>query len=89
MTRRQTRLAVQWESVLIALLGTGLGVLIGVFLGWSISVAIRGGGLATVTLPFGALAVIVVLALLGGVLAAMRPARRAARLDILGAIATE
>ena len=89
MTRRQTRTAVRWESVLIALLGTGLGVLIGVFLGWSISVTIRGGGLATFTIPFGALAIIVVLALLGGVAAGMRPARRAARLDILRAIASE
>ncbi len=35
--------------------------LIGVFLGWSISVTIRGGGLARFTIPFGALAVIVVL----------------------------
>ena len=73
MTRRQTRTAVRLESVLIALLGTGLGVLIGVFLGWSISVTIRGGGLATFTIPFGALAVIVVLAVLGGVIASMRP----------------
>ena len=89
MTRRQTRTAVRWESVLIALLGTGLGVIIGVFLGWSISVTIRGGGLATFTIPFGALAIIVVLALLGGVAAGMRPARRAARLDILRAIASE
>ena len=53
MTRRQTRTAVRWESVLIALLGTGLGVLIGIFFGWSISVTIRGGGLATFTIPFG------------------------------------
>ena len=52
MTRRQTRTAVRWESLLIALLGTGLGVLIGVFFGWSISVTIRGGGLGQFTLPF-------------------------------------
>jgi putative ABC transport system permease protein len=89
MTRRQTRTTVRWESVLIAVLGTGLGVLIGVFLGWSISVTIRGGGLAAFTIPFGALAVIVVLAVLGGVIAAARPARRAARVDILHAIASD
>jgi putative ABC transport system permease protein len=88
-TRRQTRATVRWESVLIALLGTGLGVLIGVFLGWSISVTIRGGGLAAFTIPWVALAVIVALALLGGVVAAARPARRAARVNILHAIAAD
>ena len=89
MTRRQTRTAVRWEAVLVALLGTGLGVLIGIFFGWSISVAIRGAGLATVSIPFVSLLVVVVLAVAGGVLAAIRPARRAARLDVLRAIATE
>ena len=45
MTRHQTRSAVRWESVLIALLGTGLGPRLGVFFGWSISVTIRDAGL--------------------------------------------
>ena len=89
MTRRQTRAAIRWESVLISLLGTGLGVLIGMFFGWSISVTIRDGGLATFTIPWRALLVVVALALVGGVLATFRPARRAARLDVLHAIATE
>ena len=89
MTRRQTRAAVRWESVLIALLGTGLGVLVGIFFGWSISVTIRDAGLATLHRPVVVIAIIVVLAVLGGVIAAIRPARRAARLDVLHAIATE
>jgi putative ABC transport system permease protein len=89
MTRRQTGSAVRWESVLVTLLGTGLGALVGIFFGWSISVTIRGEGLGTFSIPFAALAVVVVLAVFGGVIAALRPARRAARLDILQAIATE
>jgi putative ABC transport system permease protein len=89
MTRRQTRTAVRWESVLIALLGTGLGVIVGIFFGWSISVTIRDAGLGTFTIPLATLAVVVVLAVLGAVVATLRPARRAARLDILNAIAME
>ena len=89
MTRHQLRTTVRWESVLVSLLGAGLGALVGIFFGWSISVAIRGSGLSTFTVPVVSLAVIVVLAVLGGVIAATRPASRAARLDILRAIATE
>jgi putative ABC transport system permease protein len=89
MTRRQVRAAVRWEAVLVALLGTGLGIIIGVFFGWSISVTIRDAGLGTFTLPVTPLVVIVALAVIGGVVAALRPAHRAARLDVLRAIATE
>jgi putative ABC transport system permease protein len=89
MTRHQTRAAVRWESVPIALLGTITGAFVGLFFGWSISVTIRGGGLGTFTVPIAPIVVIVVLAVLGGVIAALRPARRAARLDVLQAIATE
>jgi putative ABC transport system permease protein len=71
------------------LLGTGLGVLIGVFFGWAISVTIRDAGLSTFVIPLQPLAFIALVAVLGGLLAAARPARRAARLDVLRAIATE
>ena len=57
MTRHQTRHAVRWEAALVALLGTGLGVLVGVFFGWSISVTIRDDGLAAFTVPVGSLVV--------------------------------
>jgi putative ABC transport system permease protein len=89
MSRRQTRSSVRWESVLIALLGTGLGALLGVFFGWSISVAVRDAGLDQFTIPVVSVVVIALLAVLGALLAAARPARRASRLDVLRAIATE
>jgi putative ABC transport system permease protein len=89
MTRRQTRAAVRWESMLIALLGTSLGIALGVFFGWSISVTVRDDGLGQFALPAVSMVVIAALGVIGGLLASIRPARRAARLDVLRAIATE
>lgn len=89
MTRRQTRSSVRWESVIVALLGTAFGVLLGIFFGWSISVTIREAGLATFTLPVLPIVVIAAIAVVGAVLAASRPARRASRLDVLQSIAAE
>lgn len=90
MTRGQLRSAVRWESVLIALLGTLLGLGVGTFFAW---VFVRGladeGLLSTLVVPGGQLAVIVGVAAVSGVLAAIGPARRAARLDVLRAIAAE
>jgi putative ABC transport system permease protein len=70
-------------------LGSAVGIALGVFFGWSISVTIRNGGLGTFTLPAVPLVVIAVIAVVGAVIAAIRPARRAARLDVLRAIANE
>jgi putative ABC transport system permease protein len=89
MTRRQTRAAVSWEAVLIAMLGAVLGLVIGGIFGWSISVTLRNQGLGTFVLPVTSLIVITVLAVVGAVLASLRPAWRAARLDILRAISSE
>ena len=89
MTRHQVRSVVRWESVLLALLGTGSGLVLGVFFGWSISVTLRDGGLTRFAFPVLSIVVVAALALLGALLAAARPARRAARLDVLNAIADE
>jgi putative ABC transport system permease protein len=89
MTRGQTRMSVRLESVLVALLGTTLGLVVGVFFGWSISVTLRDEGLTAFNMPVMSLLVIVVLALAGGIIAALRPSRRAAKLDVLAAIASE
>lgn len=89
MSRRQTRRSVRWEAVLVALLGTMVGLVLGVFFGWSISVTLRDEGLGAFSLPVMSLVVIALLAVFGALVAAIRPARRAARLDVLRAIATE
>jgi putative ABC transport system permease protein len=89
MTRRQVRSVVRWESLLLALLGTGSGLVLGTFFGWAISVTVRGGSLTGFAMPYVSIVVVAALALTGALLAAVRPARRAARLDVLKAIANE
>jgi putative ABC transport system permease protein len=89
MTRRQLRATVRYESVIIALLGTTLGLAIGTAFGWAIVTALADQGLDTFSVPFTQLAVVTGFAALAGVAAAALPARRAARLDVLEAITTE
>ncbi len=87
MTRRQLRSSIRWESVLIALLGTALGAVVGVFFGWAIVEALRDDGFSELRFPVGQLLIAVALAAIAGVVAATLPARRAARMNVLGAVA--
>ncbi|HEV7887647.1 MAG TPA: FtsX-like permease family protein [Acidimicrobiales bacterium] len=86
MTRGQLRSTVRWESVIIALFGTVLGLVIGAFFGWSMVKALADEGFTTFRLPVGSLLTVAVLAALAGVAAAIGPARRSAKLDVLAAI---
>ncbi|HET6772987.1 MAG TPA: ABC transporter permease [Acidimicrobiales bacterium] len=90
-TRRQVRSMVRWESVVIATFGAVTGIALGVFLGWALvqAVGTASGGLGVFALPADRLGVVLVVGAIAGVLAGLRPARRAARLDVLAAIATE
>ena len=89
MTRRQLRSTIRWESVIIAVQGALLGLGIGVFFGWALVKAMEDEGLNTLALPVQSLLVVVLLAALAGVVAAILPARRASRLDVLRAVVTE
>jgi putative ABC transport system permease protein len=89
MTRSQLRSMVRWESVIIALQGTLIGLVVGVFFGWALVQALSDEGIDRLQIPFGTLAFVVVLAAVAGVVAAILLARRAARLDVLRAIVTE
>ena len=90
-TRAQVRSMVRWESVVIATFGAVGGIGLGVYLGWAMvqGVAAASGGLGVFALPTVRLAVVLLVGGAAGVLAGLRPARRAARLDVLRAIATE
>ncbi|HET7719427.1 MAG TPA: FtsX-like permease family protein, partial [Acidimicrobiales bacterium] len=87
MTRAQLRKTIRWESVLIALQGTVLGLVIGIFFGWALVTALADQGVDQFTIPVVSLIVVAVIAALAGVAAAVSPSRRAAKLNILQAIA--
>ena len=88
-TRPQVRSMVRWESVIIATFGTLGGLGLGVFLAWAlVQAASNAEVLSTFAAPVGSLVVVLVAGGLAGVLAGLRPARRAARLNVLTAIAT-
>jgi putative ABC transport system permease protein len=89
MSRRQTRSIIRWESVITSLVGTGLGLVIGLFFGWSVVHALSSQGINQFAVPVGQTVLVVVVAALAGVAAAVLPARRAARLDVLAAVAAD
>jgi len=88
MTQGQVRRSVRWEAVLIALLGTALGALLAIGGAWGIVQALADQNITTFAIPTAQMVVITVLAGCAGVVAAVGPARRAARLDVLDAIST-
>ena len=89
MGRRQVRRMVRLESVVIAVFGTLLGMALGIALGSALVTALNSEGIDELVVPYGQLVIYLVVGALIGVLAAVWPARRASRLDILGAITTE
>jgi putative ABC transport system permease protein len=89
MKRRQVRAMIRAESVIIAVFGAVIGIVIGSALGIALASSLRDSGVTTLAVPYGSLVLFLVLSGLLGLLAATWPARRAAKLDVLAAIATE
>jgi putative ABC transport system permease protein len=89
MGRRQLRRIIRWEAVVVALFGGVLGVVIGTPLGAAISSAMPKSFISTVAIPWGTLIIMLVLAMFAGLLAAVLPAWRAGRMNVLDAIASE
>lgn len=86
--RRQLKRMIRAESVLVSLIGTLLGLVLGVGLGAAVVSALGSSFITTLAVPVGTIVVVLILAALFGVGAAVWPARRAAKLDILEAIYT-
>jgi putative ABC transport system permease protein len=86
MSRRQVRRMIRHESVITALLGASFGIPLGVILALMVGVAIK---FAAFTVPVGTLVVFVIAAVIAGVVAAIFPARRAGRLNVLRALQYE
>jgi putative ABC transport system permease protein len=89
LTRRQTRRTVRWESMIVALFGTVTGIALGVLLGWALVRTASSGGSITFAAPAAQLVTVVLAGAVAGVLAGARPARRAAKINILAAIAQD
>ena len=88
MTRRQARRMIRQESVITALIGAALGLPLGIGLAALVTQSLSKFGVSF-TLPVGTLVVFTLVAILAGVLAAIAPARRAARLNVLNALQYE
>jgi putative ABC transport system permease protein len=89
MTRSQVRAMVRWESVVISLIGATAGAALGIALGLALSQLLKDEGIKAISIPILQVALYVVLAAVAGVLAAVGPARSAAKVDVLQAVVTE
>jgi putative ABC transport system permease protein len=88
MTRRQVRRMVRHESVVTALIGAVLGIVVGLFMAALATTALSDEGLRF-AVPLGSLVAFTILAIVAGMFAAILPARRAARLNVLSALQYE
>jgi putative ABC transport system permease protein len=89
MKRRQVRAMIRSESLIVALFGAVVGIVIGAPLGVALASSLRDNGVTNIAVPIPSLIGFVLLAAVLGLIAAIWPARRAANLDVLTAIATE
>ena len=89
MATRQVRRMVRLEAVVIALFGALLGVALGIGYGAALVQALHSQGIASTSFPVGQLIGYLFIGMIAGVTAALWPARRAAKLNVLQAIASE
>ena len=88
MTRRQVRRMMRHESIIVALIGAVLGMTVGLLLAALVTHALSGEGLEF-SIPAGTLVAFLIVAIVAGMLAAILPARRASRLNVLQALQYE
>ncbi len=88
MSRRQLRSSIRWESVIVAVFGAVLGMVVGILGGWGIITALSDQGFNAFTVPVGVMIALLVLAVVLGLVAAAVPSWTASRRDVLQAIAT-
>ena len=87
-TRRQLRAMIRWEAVITSIIGGVLGVLLGIMFGWAVCKGLESEGLSFV-FPTVQIVIFLVLSIVAGIVAAILPARRAAKLDVLEALQYE
>jgi putative ABC transport system permease protein len=89
MTRNQLRSSVRWEATIVALMGTVIGIALGIGLSYVMVRALASQGITDFAVPVGGMVAVVIFGAVLGILASVFPARRAAKLNVLEAIATE
>ncbi len=89
MTRKQLKQTIRWEAIIVSLFGSLLGVGMGLLLGWAGVVAIPDSFISKVGIPWFQLVIFLIGGGVLGIIAAFFPASRAAKMDVLQAIATE
>jgi putative ABC transport system permease protein len=89
MRRRQVRTMIRSEAVILAIFGAVIGIIIGTGLGIALVSSLKNQGITDTVVPFSNLVIFLILAAVLGLVAASWPARRAAKLDVLAAIAAQ
>jgi putative ABC transport system permease protein len=89
MRRRQVRTMIRSESVILAIFGALIGIVIGTGMGVALVASLKNQGITDTVVPISRLVIFLIIAAVLGLIAAGWPARRAAKLDILAAIAAE
>ncbi len=89
MKRRQIRAMIRSEAVILSLFGAIIGVIVGTALGTAFAASLKQQGITDIVIPYSKLVLFLVIAALLGLGAASWPARRAAKLDVLAAIAAD
>jgi putative ABC transport system permease protein len=89
MRRRQVRTMIRSEAVILAIFGAIIGIVIGTGMGIALVSSLKNQGITDTVVPYSSLVIFLLLAALLGLIAASWPARRAAKLDVLAAIAAQ
>ena len=89
MRRRQVRTMIRSEAVILAIFGAIIGIIIGTGMGIALVSSLKNQGITDTVVPVSRLVIFLIIAAVLGLIAATWPARRAARLDVLAAIAAE
>jgi putative ABC transport system permease protein len=89
MKRRQVRTMIRSEAVILAIFGAIIGIIVGTGLGIALVSSLKQQGITDTVVPASSLVIFLLLAALLGLVAASWPARRAAKLDVLAAIAAQ
>ena len=89
MTRNQVRAMVRWEAAVISLIGAVSGAALGIGIGLALSQVLKDEGIKAISIPVGQITVYVALAAVAGVVAAIGPARSAAKVDVLKAVVAD